>query len=39
VAEAGGWKDTTTLLKCYAQADPETIADVVMHDPSVRAAR
>ncbi len=39
VAEAGGWKDTTTLLKCYTQADPETIADVVMHDAPVRAIR
>ncbi len=39
VAEAGGWKDTTTLLKCYAQADPETVAAVVMHDAPVRAVR
>jgi hypothetical protein len=39
VAEAGGWKDTTTLLKCYAQADPETLAAVVMHDAPARAAR
>ena len=39
VAEAGGWKDTTTLLKCYAQADPETIAAVVMHEAAVRAVR
>jgi len=39
VAEAGGWKDTTTLLECYAQADPETIAAVVMHDAPARAVR
>lgn len=39
VAEAGGWKDTTTLLKCYAQADPETVAAVVMHNAPARAAR
>ena len=39
VAEAGGWKDTTTLLKCYAQADPETLAAVVMHDAPASAAR
>lgn len=39
VAEAGGWKDTTTLVKCYQQVDPETLAAVVMNDRPVRAAR
>jgi hypothetical protein len=39
VAEAGGWKDTTTLLKCYMQSDEETLAAVVMNDRPLRAAR
>lgn len=30
VAYAGGWKDTSTLLKCYQQPDPETIEEVVL---------
>ena len=29
VAEAGGWKDTATLLKCYQHADPDTLDAVV----------
>jgi integrase len=29
VAAAGGWSDTATLLKCYQQADPETMYRVV----------
>jgi integrase len=29
VAEAGGWKDTATLLKCYQHADPDTMEAVV----------
>jgi hypothetical protein len=28
-AEAGGWKDTTTLVKCH-QPDSETLAEVVL---------
>jgi integrase len=30
VAAAGGWVDTTTLLKCYQHADSETIEAVVL---------
>ena len=29
VAEAGGWKDVETLLKCYQQADQESLLDVM----------
>ena len=29
VAEAGGWKDTATLLRAYTQSDPETVLSVV----------
>lgn len=32
VAAAGGWKDVTTLLRCYTQADNDTIL-AVMSDP------
>jgi transposase len=33
-----GWKDTTTLLKCYTQPDAETVTAVVLHDRPGRAA-
>ena len=39
VAEAGGWKDTTTLLKCYTQPDAETVTAVVLHDRPARVVR
>jgi len=29
VAEAGGWRDTPTLLTSYLQTDPETVREVV----------
>jgi len=29
VAAAGGWRDITTLLKCYQQPDEETLREVV----------
>ena len=29
LAEAGGWRDTGTLLKSYQHADPEAILEVV----------
>ena len=32
VAEAGGWKDTDTLLTCYQQPDGETLM-AVMEEP------
>jgi integrase len=32
VAQAGGWKDTSTLLRCYMQADSDTIL-AVMSEP------
>jgi integrase len=32
VAQAGGWRDITTLLRCYTQADNDTIL-AVMSDP------
>jgi integrase len=38
VAEAGGWRDTTTLLKCYTQPDAETVAAVVLYDRPARVA-
>ncbi len=38
VAEAGGWKDTTTLLKCYQHADPETLEEVVNSGRRLRLA-
>ena len=30
VAEAGGWRDPNTLLKCYQQSDEQTLAYVVL---------
>ncbi len=32
VAEAGGWKDLTTLLTCYQQPDEETMRQVVDYE-------
>jgi integrase len=29
VAAAGGWKDTTTMKRCYQHADPASVFDVV----------
>ncbi len=37
VAAAGGWKDPTTLLKCYQQPDEETIQKVVLEAPKLRS--
>jgi len=31
VAAAGGWRDTTSLLRAYTHSDPETILGVVNH--------
>ena len=39
VAFAGGWTDTTTLLRCYQQPDPETIEQVVMGRRHLRMVR
>ena len=30
VAAAGGWVDTSTLLRVYQHADPSTIEEVVL---------
>ncbi len=38
VARAGGWKDVTTLLKLYQQADPETTEKVVLHKSRLKLA-
>jgi hypothetical protein len=35
VAAAGGWKDPTTLLKCYQQPDEDTIDKVVLDAPKL----
>ncbi len=35
VAEAGGWRDPVTLLKCYQQADDEAVANVVLGVPKL----
>jgi integrase len=39
VAYAGGWKDTTTLLKCYQQPDEETVEQVVLGGRPLRMVR
>jgi integrase len=36
VAQAGGWKDITTLLRCYTQADNETILTVMSEPKKLR---
>ncbi len=38
VAEAAGWRDTTTLLRCYQQSDPETLEAVVNNGNDANAA-
>jgi hypothetical protein len=35
VAEAGGWKDTATLLASYQQADESTLTRVVLDAPKL----
>ncbi len=37
VAAAGGWKDPTTLLKCYQQPDEATIRCVMLEAPKLRS--
>ena len=39
VAYVGGWRDTSTLLKCYQQPDPETIAEVVLGPRTLKLAQ
>ena len=36
VAEAGGWKDTATLLTCYARPDNETLLAVMSEERKLR---
>ena len=36
VAEAGGWKDTETLLTCYQQPDRESLLAVMSEPRKVR---
>jgi hypothetical protein len=36
VAAAGGWKNTTTLARCYQQADAETMLRVVLGGGQLR---
>jgi integrase len=36
VAEAGGWKDTVTLLTCYARSDNETLLAVMSEERKLR---
>jgi hypothetical protein len=38
VAEAGGWRSTDTLLRCYTQVDEVTMFQVVSETRKVRAA-
>ena len=38
VAEAGGWKDTETLLTCYQQPDRESLLEVMSEPRKVRDA-
>jgi integrase len=37
VAAAGGWSDIGTLLKCYQQADNETLLQVMSHSRKIAA--
>jgi integrase len=39
VAQAGGWKDTATLMKCYMHADPDTVEAVVNGGQRLRMTR
>lgn len=36
-AQAGGWKDTATLLRSYQQADEATVTQVVLTAPKLTA--
>lgn len=36
VADAGGWKDVTTLVRCYQQTDERTLLAVMANDSSER---
>ena len=36
VAAAGGWKETTSLKRCYQQADEATMLDVVLGGGELR---
>ncbi len=38
VAEAGGWRDPNTLLKCYQQPDEATMTRVVLEPGKLRKA-
>ncbi len=38
VAEAGGWRDPNTLLKCYQQPDEATMTRVVLEPGKLRDA-
>ena len=38
VAEAGGWRDPNTLLKCYQQTDEATMTRVVLEPGKLREA-
>jgi hypothetical protein len=35
VAQAGGWRDETTLLKSYQHADESTLMSVVLDAPKL----
>jgi hypothetical protein len=35
VAEAGGWRDTATLLRSYQQSDESTLTEVVLAAPKL----
>ena len=37
VAQAGGWKETRTLLECYQQPDQATLQQVVLGAPKLRS--
>jgi hypothetical protein len=38
VAEAGGWRSTDTLLRCYTQVDDATMLAVLSETRKMRAA-
>jgi integrase len=37
VAEAGGWRQPQTLIRCYQQSDAETFASVVLEAPKLNS--
>ncbi len=39
VADAGGWKDVTTLVRCYQQTDERTLLAVMVNEPSAQVRR